>query len=89
MLIRAAGSRGEKDVTALISWICVVDHPVKTDEGVGTTVTIHRGTWAYCPQGLFADCVWVATQPTPVEQLRSGRRPSEAAAQQAGLSGRR
>lgn len=74
-------------MAALISWVCRVDHTVKAGQQLRTTVTVYRGAWAYCPQGSFTDCIWQATEPTPYEQLRSVRRPSETAAQQQATRG--
>lgn len=80
-------SREVRDVAALISWVCRASHPVETVGQSLPTVTIHRGAWAYCSQGLFDNCVWEATEPVSVEGLRYARRPTEREAEQQASAG--
>ncbi len=69
-------------MAALISWVCRVDHAVKRADETVTTLTIHRGQWAYCSRGDLDDCIWEAIPPTQLEQLHPIRRPSEMTAGQ-------
>ena len=73
---------------ALISWVCRVDHAGKRGDEPVSTVTIHRGQWAYCPRGdRAADCIWEAIQPATLDQLRALRGPSQSPAAQAASQG--
>lgn len=74
-------------MAALISWVCRADHTAQMGDEKLTKITIHRGQWAYCSRGELDDCIWGAIEPTPVEELRSMRGPSEATAEQRSSQG--
>jgi hypothetical protein len=57
-------------MAALIEFVCVADHKVRTDP----SITLEQRAWAYCGAGAGDAHRWARIDPTPVETVRS--RPS-------------
>lgn len=61
---------GRDTMSALISWVCRVDHAFREDAMSLPAVTIHKGAWAFCVAGGEDPHTWQAIEPKSVEQLR-------------------
>ena len=62
-------------MAALIEFVCVADHKVRTDP----SITLEQGAWAYCGAGASDAHQWARIEPTALETVRS--RPSIGRAQ--------
>lgn len=70
-------------MSALIAWICRLDHREKERSADLPNLTLHNGQWAYCPQGGDRDHKWNAIEPAPLEMLGVRRHASEVAPMEA------
>jgi hypothetical protein len=54
-------------MAAMIEYVCTALH----DRHEDPSVTLERGSWAYCSWGASAGHRWIRIDPTTVEALRS------------------
>jgi hypothetical protein len=54
-------------MAAMIEYVCTAQH----DRHEDPSVTLERGSWAYCSWGASAGHRWTRIDPTSVEALRS------------------
>lgn len=54
-------------MAAMIEYVCTAQHARREE----ASVTLERGSWAYCSWGAGSDHQWTRIDPTGVETLRS------------------
>lgn len=69
-------------MSALISFVCRVEHAVQERNEYQAMITIHEGAWAYCVRGGAGRHRWEAIEPAPVQLLGLARKAPRSAVEE-------